>query len=151
MSHGAMPTTKLMTAAASLLHKSNGTASTQFLSDDPEQAKILIATTLAFLVGVIQVTERKELKTRNFKFKYNRSSLKICLAILHAGVVTKYLSDVIVAGFTTGAAYHIVVSQLGAILGISVHHDQANPFKLADVIYIILILINNLQTLFNSL
>jgi MFS superfamily sulfate permease-like transporter len=61
--------------------------------------------------------------------------LKIGLAVIHAGVVTKYLSDVIVAGFTTGAAYHIVVSQLGAILGISIHHSQDNPFKLADVIH----------------
>jgi MFS superfamily sulfate permease-like transporter len=34
------------------------------------------------------------------------------------GVVTKYLSDVIVAAFTTGAAYHIVVSQIPILLGI---------------------------------
>ena len=82
-----------------------------FLSENREEAKIMIATTLAFLVGLIQIS----------------------LAIIHAGVVTKYLSDAIVAGFTTGAAYHIVVSQLGAILGIALHHDTDNPFKLTDV------------------
>lgn len=51
---------------------------------------------------------------------------------MHAGVVTKYLSDVIVAAFTTGAAYHIVVSQINSLLGIILLHEDI-PFKLIEV------------------
>jgi hypothetical protein len=40
-------------------HSTTTAATLQFLSDDPEKAEILIATTLAFLVGVIQVCVSK--------------------------------------------------------------------------------------------
>ena len=53
------------------------------------------------------------------------------LALLHAGAITKFLSDVIVAGFTTGAAYHIVISQLNSLFGISVKHEY-NMFKIVE-------------------
>ena len=42
---------------------------------------------------------------------------KLLFAILHVGFFTKYLSDFIVAGFTTGAAFHIVLSQVNPLLG----------------------------------
>jgi MFS superfamily sulfate permease-like transporter len=32
--------------------------------------------------------------------------------------VTKYLSDTIVNGFTCGAAFHVIVSQIATLLGI---------------------------------
>lgn len=71
-------------------------SSAGYLSNDPTEAKVLIAGTLALLVGIIQ-----------------------CLfAIFHFGVVTKYLSDSIVNGFTAGAAFHVVVSQIPTLLGI---------------------------------
>ena len=40
------------------------------------------------------------------------------MGILHTGIITKYLSDSIVNGFTLGAAYQIFVSQIGTILGL---------------------------------
>lgn len=81
-------------SAPILAHAVVGTS--LYLSNDPVEAKILIAGTLALLVGIIQ-----------------------CLfAIFHFGVVTKYLSDSIVNGFTTGAAFHVVVSQIPTLLGI---------------------------------
>ncbi len=43
---------------------------------------------------------------------------KAGFAIFHIGFVTKYLSDVIVSGFTTGAAFHIILSQVYPFLGI---------------------------------
>jgi len=60
------------------------------------------------------------------------NTLKILFAILHVGVVTKYFSDVIVAGFTTGAAYHIVVSQINVLIGVKIEDDSL-PFKLIEV------------------
>lgn len=87
-----------------------GIASTMYLSNDPVEAKILIAGTLAFLVGIIQ-----------------------CLfAVFHFGVVTKYLSDSIVNGFTTGAAFHVVVSQIPTLLGIKLG-DMHLPVVLIGV------------------
>ena len=48
------------------------------------------------------------------------------------GCVTKYISEVIVAGFTCGAAFHIVTSQIGSLLGFSVP-TVTIPFKLVGV------------------
>lgn len=81
-----------------------------YLSDNPDEAKIMIATSIAFFVGIFQ----------------------LALGLIHAGVVTKYLSDIIVAGFTTGAAYHIVISQLNSLVGISVKHEYS-LFKITEV------------------
>lgn len=67
-----------------------------YISNDPVQAKLLIAMTLSIVSGVIQVI----------------------FSVLHIGFVTKYLSDSIVNGFTTGAAFHVVVSQISTLLGI---------------------------------
>jgi hypothetical protein len=56
--HGGGPvsaSTKLIMTVGGVLHAANESQAGQFLSDDPEQAKIMIATTLAFLVGIIQV------------------------------------------------------------------------------------------------
>ena len=59
---------------------------------------------------------------------------KILLALLQAGVVTKFLSNVIVAAFTTAAAYHVVASQINSLLGIIIK-DEHLPFKLIEVIF----------------
>ena len=68
----------------------------EFISDDPMKGRVMVAMALSFLSGIIQ----------------------IILAILHVGFVTKYLSDAIVNGFTCGAAYHVVTSQIPTLLGI---------------------------------
>ncbi len=52
---------------------------------------------------------------------------------MHIGGVTKYLSEVIVSGFTTGAAVHIVTSQIGALFGFPIGKVTI-PFKLVGVI-----------------
>ena len=86
-------------------------SNSDYMSDDPDVAKTMIGMTLAFYTGLIQIV----------------------FAVLHVGFVTKYLSDVIVAAFTTGAAYHIVVSQLNTLLGIQIHAPDT-PFKITAVI-----------------
>ncbi len=103
-------------------YSGNMTLSPHYLSNDPDEAKILIGMSLAFYSGIIQVI----------------------LGILHTGFVTKYLSDVIVAAFTTGAAYHIVASQLNSLLGIQLHHLDT-PFKMTGVIFQYLIAFNKLN------
>ncbi|CAF0955390.1 unnamed protein product [Brachionus calyciflorus] len=78
-----------------------------YISNDPVAAKVLIAMCLSLFSGVIQ----------------------IIFAILHIGAVTKYLSDSIVNGFTCGAAFHVVVSQISTLLGIKLG-DNHIPFVL---------------------
>lgn len=91
----------------------NSTMNPNFLSNDPVQAKILIGTALAFFAGIIQ----------------------ILFAILHVGIVTKYLSDTIVSAFTIGASYHIITSQLTSLLGLK-KNTLTTPFKLIEVRYL---------------
>ena len=89
----------------------NGTnSSSNYLDPDPEVARTKITMTLALCVGVIH----------------------ILLSILHVGVVTKYLSDAIVNGFTCGAAYQTVTSQIPTMLGIKLG-DLKIPFVIIGV------------------
>jgi MFS superfamily sulfate permease-like transporter len=81
-----------------------------FISENPVEARVMIAGSMALLVGLLH-----------------------CLfAILHVGVVTKYLSDSIVNGFTIGAAYHVVTSQISTLLGIKLDGEEI-PFVLIGV------------------
>ena len=88
--------------------------SIEFISEDPMQGRVMVAMTLSFFSGIIQ----------------------ILLAILHIGFVTKYLSDAIVNGFTCGAAYHVVTSQIPTLLGIKLS-DTHLPFVLIGVGFLI--------------
>ena len=81
-----------------------------FISNNVVLAKQTIGVTLAFLTGIIQ----------------------LILAVCHAGAASKFLSDVVVAAFTTGAAYHIVISQINQLLGIRLPPNQS-IFKIINV------------------
>ncbi|CAF2630360.1 unnamed protein product [Rotaria sp. Silwood2] len=70
----------------------------RYLSDDPAEARIMVATALALVAGLIH----------------------LAMAILHFGYVTVYLSDSIVQGFTTGCSIHIITSQIPSLLGIKI-------------------------------
>lgn len=74
------------------------TKNNRYLSEDPDQARIIVGTALALVSGLVHVA----------------------MAILHFGYVTVYLSDSIVQGFTTGCAIHIIASQLPPLLGIKI-------------------------------
>ena len=75
-----------------------------------EIGKVEIAMALGFGVGIVH----------------------ILFSILHIGVVTKYLSDAIVNGFTCGAAYQTVTSQIPTLLGISLGEIKI-PFVIVGV------------------
>ncbi|XP_076577954.1 chloride anion exchanger-like [Chaetodon auriga] len=63
-----------------------------------DEQRVLVASSLTFLVGIMQ----------------------LAMGILQVGFVVMYLSDTLVSGFTTAAAVHILVSQLKFVLGLQV-------------------------------
>ena len=79
-------------------------------TDYTEINKVEIAMALGFGVGIVHVI----------------------FSIFHIGVVTKYLSDAIVNGFTCGAAYQTVTSQIPTLLGINLGEIKI-PFVIVGV------------------
>ncbi|CAH2275768.1 solute carrier family 26, member 4 [Pelobates cultripes] len=59
-------------------------------TDARDAARVLVAGTLSFLIGIIQLV----------------------LGALQFGFIVRYLADPLVRGFTTAAAFHVVVSQI---------------------------------------
>uniref|UniRef100_A0A8C0F7Z4 SLC26A/SulP transporter domain-containing protein n=1 Tax=Bubo bubo TaxID=30461 RepID=A0A8C0F7Z4_BUBBB len=59
--------------------------------------RVLIASTLTFLVGILQVI----------------------FGVLQIGFIVRYLADPLVGGFTTAAAFQVLVSQLKIVLNVS--------------------------------
>ncbi|XP_036774868.2 pendrin isoform X2 [Manis pentadactyla] len=82
-----------------LISSSNGTALNATMIDFTarDAARVLIASTLTFLVGIIQLV----------------------FGALQAGFIVRYLADPLVGGFTTAAAFQVLVSQLKIILNVS--------------------------------
>lgn len=72
--------------------------SNQYLSNDPAEARVMVAAALALIGGIIHLG----------------------MALLHFGYVSVYLSDSIVQGFTTGSAIHVITSQIPSLLGIKI-------------------------------
>ncbi|KAI3389614.1 hypothetical protein SNEBB_007066 [Seison nebaliae] len=79
------------------------------------EKKILVASSLAFVTGIIQV------------------GMSIC----KLGFLATYLSDPLVSGFTTGASVHVLVSQIKSLMGISVQRRDG-IFKVPLTLYDIL-------------
>lgn len=112
-------------------HSNNSTIhefNPNFISNDVNQGRILISMALTFCTGIVQVCFSLILIISADYISLFCLS-QVIFAIFHVGFVTKYLSDPIVAGFTTGAAIHIVVSQIGSLLGYSAKKPKI-AFKL---------------------
>ncbi|GAB6029790.1 hypothetical protein CHUAL_005505 [Chamberlinius hualienensis] len=71
---------------------------TNFTDTDIDAFKIKVAVTACFLVGAIQCA----------------------MGILQLGTLSVYLSDMLISGFTTGAAVQSLTSQLKYLLGVSI-------------------------------
>ncbi|KAF2364874.1 SLC26A/SulP transporter [Trinorchestia longiramus] len=54
---------------------------------------------------------------------------QLLFAVLHLGDMCVFLSDMLISGFTTGAAFHVLSSQIKHIFGISVPR-YSGPFRL---------------------
>ncbi|KAL3878616.1 hypothetical protein ACJMK2_030950 [Sinanodonta woodiana] len=80
----------------------------------PDDMKIGIAMSLCFLVGFTQ----------------------IALGLLRLGIVTTYISDALVGGFTTGTAIHVGTSQVKNILGIKIPRTDG-LFQIINTYYYI--------------
>ncbi|ELV14267.1 Pendrin [Tupaia chinensis] len=82
-----------------LISSNNGTALNTTMIDSVarDAARVLIASTLTLLVGIIQ----------------------LIFGGLQIGFIVRYLADPLVGGFTTAAAFQVLVSQLNIVLNIS--------------------------------
>ncbi|XP_061571167.1 solute carrier family 26 member 3 isoform X1 [Cololabis saira] len=101
ISVGAFPVLSLMVGAVvtRLVPEDGPSANiTDFEGLTPQQQRVLVASSVTFLMGIFQVA----------------------MGILQVGFIAVYLSDTLVSGFTTAAAVHILVSQLKFVLGLNV-------------------------------
>ncbi|XP_059182370.1 chloride anion exchanger-like [Centropristis striata] len=80
---------------------------TDFEGLDRDQQRVLVASSVTFLMGIFQ----------------------LAMGVLQVGFIVVYLSDTLVAGFTTAAAVHILVSQLKFVLGYNVK-SFTGPFSI---------------------
>ncbi|XP_046730300.1 pendrin-like isoform X1 [Silurus meridionalis] len=79
-----------------------------------EAERISIATTMTVLVGLFQ----------------------LAMGMLHVGFLVRYLSDPLVGGFTTAAAFHVFISQLKMVLSVPTHSHHgffSIAYTLSDV------------------
>ncbi|XP_068129731.1 chloride anion exchanger-like [Hyperolius riggenbachi] len=77
---------------------SNSTAGNSTDEDYINEQKVMVAASLTFLVGIVQLG----------------------LGLLQFGFIVIYLSESLINGFTTGAAIEVVISQLKYIFGIKI-------------------------------
>uniref|UniRef100_A0A0N4ZR27 STAS domain-containing protein n=1 Tax=Parastrongyloides trichosuri TaxID=131310 RepID=A0A0N4ZR27_PARTI len=78
-----------------------------FLSEEEEkQFKILTAAGLTFFTGIIQMI----------------------LGIVNAGLFAVYLSDPLIKGLTTGAAIHVLISQIKGMTGVEIAVKSSESF-----------------------
>lgn len=101
-------------AAAAASATINGSGSSIELMENPinqPYTALEIATTLCFTIGIV----------------------KLIMGLLKLGIFSVILSDQLVSAFSTGAAFHVVTSQMRAILGLTDVKSPSGPFKLIYV------------------
>ncbi|KAK2892714.1 hypothetical protein Q8A67_012702 [Cirrhinus molitorella] len=119
ISVGPFPVTCLMVGSVVLtlapdehfLHSVNITGANDTLTDKMvmeidvearEAQRILVACTMTVLVGLFQVA----------------------MGLMQVGFLVRYLSDPLVGGFTTAAAFHVFISQIKTILSVPIHNHN---------------------------
>ncbi|MBZ3884457.1 Chloride anion exchanger [Sciurus carolinensis] len=100
--------TKVASDASTTMDLSNSTVNNESIL---EQKKLMVATTVTVLSGIIQ----------------------LALGVLRIGFVVIYLSESLISAFTTAAAVHVLVSQLKFMLQLSVP-AFTDPFSLFKVL-----------------
>ncbi|NXC13281.1 S26A4 protein, partial [Corythaeola cristata] len=105
-----------------LIDSSNGTNSTGTLIDTESRdaQRVVIASTLTFLVGILQVV----------------------FGVLQIGFIVRYLADPLVGGFTTAAAFQVLVSQLKIVLNVSTNNYNG----VLSIIYTLIETFENIGT-----
>ncbi|XP_077896375.1 chloride anion exchanger [Ictidomys tridecemlineatus] len=104
--------TNVVSDASTTMESSNSTENNESIL---EQKKLLVATTVTVLSGIIQLV----------------------LGVLRIGFVVIYLSESLISAFTTAAAVHVLVSQLKFMLQLSVpaHTDPFSIFKVLESVF----------------
>uniref|UniRef100_A0A672NK92 Solute carrier family 26 member 4 n=1 Tax=Sinocyclocheilus grahami TaxID=75366 RepID=A0A672NK92_SINGR len=74
----------------------------QRFKKDLEAQRILVACTMTVLVGLFQVA----------------------MGLMKVGFLVRYLSDPLVGGFTTAAAFHVFISQIKTILSVPIYNHN---------------------------
>ncbi|XP_056132322.1 pendrin [Lampris incognitus] len=99
----------------------NGTAAGGLKVDTVamETQRIMVASTMTVLAGIFQVL----------------------MGLLHVGFLVRYLSDPLVGGFTTAAAFHVLVSQLKIVLSV----PTSNHNGLFSVFYTLIDVFTNIR------
>uniref|UniRef100_A0A8D1G2Y2 STAS domain-containing protein n=1 Tax=Sus scrofa TaxID=9823 RepID=A0A8D1G2Y2_PIG len=103
-----------------IISSSNGTALNTTVIDFAarDAARVLIASTLTLLVGIIQ----------------------LIFGGLQIGFIVRYLADPLVGGFTTAAAFQVLVSQLKIVLNVS----TKNYNGILSIIYTLIEIFQNI-------
>ena len=107
-------------------------STSQYLSQDIGEAKVLISTCLTFVTGIFHVSVIKNVSYNIHNKILKMYILKLLFALFHVGFVTKYISETIVQGFTCGAAFHMIASQIGALIGFKIP-TVTIPYKFVGV------------------
>lgn len=85
----------------------------EFISNDPVEARVLISMVLSFSSGI----------------------LLVMMGMLHLGFMSKYLSDAVVGGLSVGACYLVIMSQIKVLLGVKLN-PLTIPFLFIGVMII---------------
>ncbi|XP_066489470.1 pendrin [Tiliqua scincoides] len=97
-----------------------GLNKTMIDTESRDAQRVLIASTVTFLVGIIQLV----------------------LGALQIGFIVRYLADPLVGGFTTAAAFQVFVSQLKIVLNVS----TKNYNGVLSIIYTLVEIFENIRT-----
>ncbi|KAJ8386684.1 hypothetical protein AAFF_G00168000 [Aldrovandia affinis] len=84
-----------------------------------EAQRIIVASTMTVLVGLFQVV----------------------MGLLQVGFLVRYLSDPLIGGFTTAAAFHVLISQIRIILSV----PTSNHSGFFSVVYTLIDVFNNID------
>ncbi|UJR30412.1 hypothetical protein I4U23_017947 [Adineta vaga] len=121
LSLGTFAVVSLMTAQAidgvsshfpmAINNNQSSSAISNLIDSSPVSLKLQTATTLALLVGFIQ----------------------LLLSFLRLGFLTVYLTEPFISGFTTGAALHVFTSQIPSVFGFRSPRGIHGAFKLPRI------------------
>ncbi|XP_072280219.1 pendrin-like [Pyxicephalus adspersus] len=128
LSIGPFPVVSLMVGAVVLqlapesdFKLNNGTAgenSTDLDNEKMNEYRVLVSGTLCFLIGIIQ----------------------LALGVLQIGFIVRYLGEPLVGGFTTAAAFQVLVSQIKQLLNV----PTKNYNGVLSIIYTIIDIFKNI-------
>lgn len=90
-----------------------------------------VATAVTFTVGAMQVLSDITLRVTDTNMYH---FIQLFMWIFRLGIISTLLSEAFVNGFITGAAIHVLISQVSDLLGITTLPKQRGYFKLIKVL-----------------